>query len=248
MGQQDPVPLQQGADPRGPLHLAVLLSFSGAGGVERMVMNLVRELAAMPGLRLDLLSIRADGPHLTAIPANVRWLPLQAGHTLTAIPALVRYLCREKPQALLVAKDRAGRAALMARQLAGVDCRVVIRLGTNLSAALKNRSGIRRWWRTLPMRWLYPLVDRVVAVSDGVARDTVAITGLPAARVTVIRNPVITPGLLAQAQAPVAHPWLNLKTVPVIMGAGRLSDQKDFLTLLEAFAQVRRQRDCRLMI
>ncbi|MCB1639455.1 MAG: glycosyltransferase, partial [Thiothrix sp.] len=67
-------------------------------------------------------------------------------------------------------------------------------------------------------------------------------------RVQVIRNPVITPELLEQAQAPVTHPWLNPKTVPVIMGAGRLSHQKDFRTLLEAFAQVRQVRDCRLII
>ncbi|MCB1639454.1 MAG: glycosyltransferase, partial [Thiothrix sp.] len=156
MGQQDPVSPQQGTGRAGPLHLAVLLSFSGAGGVERMVMNLVRELAAINGLQLDLLTIRADGPHLRNIPANVRWLPLRAGHTLLAIPELVRYLRRDRPQALLVAKDRAGRAVLLARSLAGMDCRVVIRLGTNLSAALENRSGLKRWLRTLPMRWLYP--------------------------------------------------------------------------------------------
>ena len=38
-------------------------------------------------------------------------------------------------------------------------------------------------------------VDRVIAVSQGVADDTVRVTGLPASRVTVVRNPVITPRL-----------------------------------------------------
>src|SRR5574338_298398 len=199
--------------------LAVLISFSGEGGVERMVLNLVEGFAAR-GLGVDLLAIRADSAHLSELPHGVR----------------------------LVAKDRAIRAAVLARGLAGVRTRIVGRLGTNLSAALEGRAGLARWLRTAPMRWFYPKVDHVVCVSQGVLEDTRALTGLPAERLSVIRNPVVTPRLAELADQPVDHPWAGDPAVPLVLGAGRLTEQKDFPTLVRAFARLRAGRPARLAI
>jgi len=227
--------------------LGVLISFSGDGGVERMVLNLVAEFARR-GLVVDLLTIRAQGGHLNALPDSVRPVRFRAQHTLTCLPELMSYLRRTPPKALLVAKDRAGRAALVARRFSGAKLPVWIRLGTNLSAALERKSALARWWRTAPMRRFYAMADGVIAVSEGVAEDTRKITGLPAGRVRVIRNPVITGRLAELAQAPVPHPWLADKIVPVILGVGRLTVQKDFATLLKAFARVQAQQPARLII
>ena len=227
--------------------LAIFMSFSGQGGVERMVLNLLEGFTAR-GVEVDLLAVRSGPDSLDKLPQGVRLIDLKAGHTSTALPALVRYLRRERPRAMLAAKDRAIRTAVIARRLAGVDTRLVGRLGTNLSASLEGRSGLQRASRYLPMRWLYPSVDSIVAVSAGVAEDIRAITGLPEDKVTVIRNPVITPRLATLAEKSVDHPWLQPGQPPVILGAGRLTRQKDFPSLLRAFAEVRRQRDCRLII
>ncbi|PCK10060.1 MAG: glycosyl transferase [Alteromonadaceae bacterium] len=229
------------------MKLAVLISFSGAGGVERMVMNLVREFAQQYE-QLDLLVIRARGPHFANIPDNVSIIKLRSSHTLTAIPELMRYFKDSRPDAMLVAKDRAGRAAVIAKSLAGAKTRIVVRLGTNLSTALAHRSRISAWWRTAPMRRIYAKVDQVVAVSQGVADDVHKITGLDKDRISVIRNPVITDDFDSKAQAPFDHPWLNKKTCPVVIGVGRLSEQKDFATLINAFAKLLERRPCRLII
>jgi hypothetical protein len=108
--------------------LAVLASFSGSGGVERMLVNLLRGFVAA-GRRVDLLLIRDQSPHLRELPAEINRLPLGTDHSLLAIPALARYLRRQRPPALLVVKERAGRAAVLARGLAGTDTRLVLRLG-----------------------------------------------------------------------------------------------------------------------
>lgn len=210
-------------------------------------MNLVRGFVDL-GRRVDLVVMRAEGPHLTGLPAEVRLVRLGVRHSLLAPPALARYLRETRPSALLAAKDRAGRAAVLARALAGTDTRIVLRLGTNLSTAMADRPAIVRWLRYWPIRRLYPRVDQIVAVSQGVAEDTAKIARLPAGRIRVIRNPVISPGLLALAHAPCPHPWLEPGQPPVILGMGRLQRQKDFPTLVRAFAQVRRGRPCRLLI
>ncbi|MDD3517445.1 MAG: glycosyltransferase [Chromatiales bacterium] len=226
--------------------LAVLVSYSGAGGVERMMTNLVTAFAA-DGQPLDLLLIRDDSEHLTALPSNVRVIRLGSRHALTTVPALVRYLRRARPSVLLAAKDRAGRAALIARALAGIDTRIVIRLGTHLGAALEARHPLSRWLRTAPMHLLYRHADAVIAVSEGVAADTARITGLAPGRIHVVRNPVVTATLQAGAAQPVPHPWLEA-SVPVILGIGRLTRQKDFPTLLHAFARLRAERPARLIL
>lgn len=228
--------------------LAVLISLSGEGGVERMVLNLVRAFAAVPDLAVDLVLIRDESRHLRGLPGGVRIVRLGVRHSALAVPAIARYLRRERPDALLAAKDRAGRAALLARGFTGVPTRVVLRLGTTLSEAIKGRSAPRRWLRYLPIRALYRRADAIVAVSEGVAADVRATARVPPRLVQVVRNPVVTPELFREAAAPVDHPWLEDPTVPVVMGIGRLTRQKDFPTLIRAFAAARRQRPLRLVI
>jgi hypothetical protein len=172
--------------------VTVFASFSGAGGVERMLVNLMRGFIDL-GRPVNLLLAGSDSPHLARLPSAVRRVDLGSRHTLTAAIGLARYLRRERPQVLLAAKDRAGRAAVIARRIAGADTRIVLRLGTNLSAAMAGRSAFDRWLRYAPIRRLYPGIEHIVAVSNGVAEDTVAIARYPRARISVIRNPVITP-------------------------------------------------------
>ncbi len=228
--------------------LALLVSFSGAGGVERMVLNLVNAIAEQ-GVRIDLLLIKTDSRHLQELHPSINRIDLGTGHTLTSLLPLTRYLRRVHPPCLLAAKDRAGRIAVIARALAGArETRLGLRLGTNLTAAFAHKSPWRMWLRRLPIRLLYPRIDRIVAVSEGVRQDTLTVSGVAPSRVSVIRNPVITPHLEAAASAPIPHPWLSEKTQPVILGAGRLTLQKDFPVLLRAFAELRASRPCRLII
>jgi glycosyltransferase involved in cell wall biosynthesis len=230
--------------------IAVLASFSGTGGVERMLVNLLHGFVAL-GREVDLLTIRAASPYLDDLPPGVQHIDLGTRHSLTAVGALARRLRSEPPAVLLAAKDRAGRAAVRARRRAGSATPIVMRLGTNLAAALSGRQPLQRWLRVTAVRRGWRHIDHIVAVSAGVAADTAAIADYPGGRISVIHNPVITAALRARAAEPCPHPWLAAEAqaaAPVILGAGRLERQKDFPTLLRAFAALRAERPARLVI
>jgi glycosyltransferase involved in cell wall biosynthesis len=71
---------------------------------------------------------------------------------------------------------------------------------------------------------------------------------LPRERIDAIHNPVVTPELAARAAALLDDPWFQPGEPPVIIGVGRLAVQKDFGTLLRAFARVRSRRPARLVV
>lgn len=230
-----------------PPRIAILVAFTGDGGVEHMVTRLIDGFLAQ-GVRVDVLLIKERGGHARRIPAAARIIRLHAATSLLAIPAVVRYLRRERPEAVLAAKDRAGRAALIARAMARVDTRVVLRLGMHLSGSLAGKSRLRRWSRWLPVRLLYPQADHVVTVADAVAEDFAIHGGLCRKRLTVIPNPSVPPDLAERLAEPAGHAWLTRRDRPVILAAGRLRPQKDFATLLMAFARLRARSALRLVI
>lgn len=227
--------------------IAIYISFSGEGGVERMISNLIHEFVRL-GHPVDLLLIKAKGEHLSRLPKEVNVIKLGSDHSAFTLLPLIRYLRKEQPKCLLAAKHRAIVIAVLARMFAKTTTRIVGRLGTNLSRALEGKSALRKWLWHAPMRKIYPRVDQIIPVSEGVLEDVASITGLGSDKLHVIRNPVITPEMYTLADQPAEHPWFNDGGAPIILGAGRFTRQKDFITLIKAFAKVRKQRECRLVL
>jgi glycosyltransferase involved in cell wall biosynthesis len=98
------------------------------------------------------------------------------------------------------------------------------------------------------IRWLYPKADAIVAVSRGVGDSLAVVTGIPRERIHVIHNPLVSAELTADAEHSPGHPWFDKPRLPVVLGVGRLVPQKDFDTLIRAFALVRQQARGRLLI
>jgi len=217
------------------------------GGAERVVLNLAEGFAAR-GLRTDLVLAKAEGHFLDSVTPRVRVVDLKASRVLTSLRPLVGYLKRERPVVLAAALDHANLVAMAASRLAGAGTRIVIAVHCTFEKGDHAKRDVRL--RVLP--WLlgrfHHWADAVVAVSEGVARDVVQTAGIPRDRVSVIPNPVITPGLLPAAAERPAHPWLEDPQYPVVLGVGRLAAQKNFPLLIEAFAAMGPDIRARLVI
>ena len=227
--------------------IAILVSFSGEGGVEKMLTNLAAGFLAR-GVDVDFLLVKDRGKHVDSIPAGARVIKSGVSSSMGSLPWIVKYLRRARPDAVLAAKDRAGRAAVLARKISGVSTRLVIRLGTHLSESMKGKNRLQKALRYYPAKWFYPGADAIVCVSPGVLEDFVNITGLARSRFRVVSNPVVTPELSELASKQLQDEWFPDPSASSILAVGRMTDQKDFSTLLQAFAQLYQQKKCRLLI
>ena len=209
------------------------------------------ELRRAPSKIWSRLRVLAADPAGLASLLRPVLLPISTSSKVRYLPDLVHYLRRERPQVLLSAMTDMNLAALWARRLAKVPTKLVISEHINLSQWVQ-ASANRRKWR---YRFLLPLVARtypwaeaIIAVSTGVADDLSTQTAIPRERILTIYNPVVTPDLEEKSRASCAHPWFAPGSPPVLLAVGRLAEQKDFPTLLRAFARVRRARPARLLI
>ena len=231
--------------------LAIYLPNLKGGGVERMRLNLAPALEAR-GFEVAFVLDRPEGELLDSVPSSARIIVLDAPRTLAAAPRLAAYLRRDRPDVLLSGLGHNNVIALAAGRLSGASTKIVVSQHNYLSREARAFNSLR--YRALPLlyRLALPFADGIIAVSKGVADDMAAATGLERSRINVIHNPVVTADLAARAAAPVGHAlakaWLDDDARPVLVAAGRLVAQKDYPTLLRAFAYVRAARPCRLLI
>jgi glycosyltransferase involved in cell wall biosynthesis len=227
--------------------VALFLPSLGVGGVERNTLRLAQGFLERH-IAVDLVLAKAEGEWLSRVPQGIRVVDLGTPRALLSLPGLAGYLHRERPVALLAAKDYINIIAILAKQLSRVRTRVVVSVRIHLSRDAHYATSFRARLMPLLVRLFYRWADEIVAVSEGVAVDLAHITGLPRERIRVIYNPVVHARLLERASEPIKHGWFAAGEAPVIIGVGRITRQKDFVTLVQAFALVRARRPVRLMI
>lgn len=227
-----------------PLKICLFLYGLTQGGVPRRSLSLAQALAeaghaveivtVAGGNRTGALGDRVRHAALAPILAFLPWVSRTRRRQFAlARPLFKRHLARTRPDVIIAADTYANLCAVTVRESARRQASPVLILTQRKHAstyAAKKPALIAR------LRREYPRADAIVGVSQGVADDLIDI-GLPASRVSAIYNPVIAGGPPVPAARP-DHPWFADATVPVIVAAGRLAPQKDFPTLLRAFARL----------
>ena len=248
------------AQARPAAHIALLIANLGGGGAQRKMVSLANAFVAR-GHRVDLLTAEDGGVLHDRVDPRVQIrsfenfrtrLPGIAGtkrrRMLAAVAPLARYLREEKPRVLMSTSDSVNVAAVRAHARAGSDARLVLRIDNQIARSpdvAGSRSQRRRERR---VRRYFPCADFVVAISHGVGEDVLRHGGCRPEQLRVLHNPSVDPGLAKRALEPPGHPWLEGPGPPVVLGVGRLVPQKDFVTLLDAFAKVRAETAARLVI
>ena len=235
-------------DPR-PRQIAIFIPSLNGGGAERAMATLANGFAQR-GYAVDLVLVNAAGVFRNEVTNNVRIVDLGAKRVLSSTCQLAAYLRRTQPDVLLSAMSHVNLIAIWVRFLTRVRTRVVVSERSTFSYAmqgLKKRS-IAAWLIPKLVRISYPMADAVVSVSNGVQKDLLHHVHLSPKRSHVIYNPVVDDILIKRAAESLDHPWFQPEEPPVILAVGRLTEAKNYSLLIKAFAQLRSERQCRLLI
>lgn len=232
--------------------ITFLLHNVDSGGVERVSVNLLKELIKYPIL-IDLVLFKKQGNFLAEVPPEVRVieLPNASSGRLRRIFPLMHYLRRERPSVLISQLVQFNIIAVIAKFLSGIPMHVLLveHLGFNsLENKLINNFNEKIGFLNFLRRFFYPRSNMVAAVSQGLATELEHHLNMRSGTINVLYNSVLDQNLTLKAQSPLDHLWFKTGEPPVFLAVGRLAPQKDFSTLIKAFSIFRQKHVARLMI
>ena len=240
--------------------IAILLPFLGGGGIERSMQRLARGFVDR-GFQVDVLVSHVAEPRMLAgflapirlVKLNSCALPRVPGvistrmwQNLSLVVPIAWYLRRNDVDALLVAQAIV--PAGLAHWLAGSKTRLVLRQASHHSAFATSRRPALVAFTGRMKRLVFRRATAIVANSSDSADDLARVTGFPRELIHVIFNPAADDSIISLAEEPVPPGVPISDGVPTIVSVGRLAKEKDFPTLIKAFAKVRAELECRLVI
>ncbi|QSG11341.1 Glycosyltransferase [Halapricum desulfuricans] len=229
--------------------IAIYLPELTPGGAQRVTVDLANGLAER-GHRVELVVSYPGGQLRPEVTDSVEIVdlstPIVPGLGIVAsVPSLVRYLRRTRPLILFSAMTYANVVATVATRLSRSGTPIVIVEHTTIGMEIGGKRNVT----TRLARWVYPMADRAIAVSEGVAASIRERTGLGAERVVVLPNPVPVDDIRERAEGGVVVPWLDDPDLAVVLWVGRFAPEKDLPTLLGAFDRLHERRpDTRLVL
>jgi len=219
----------------------------GGGGAERVMATLANEFNRA-GFEVDLVLVNQAGSYLNDLDPGINVVNLASRRTLYSLLPLIRYLRKRRPEVLFSTMGYMNIIAILARVFSGVSSRLFVREAVTVSVSAKNTGDFKEKFIMFMLKYFYAVSDGVITPCQGVAEDLIRVVGVSKKLVTVIPNPLDLKAIRERSITPLDHLRINSNDMPLILGVGRLTAQKDFQTLISAFDKVAKVYRVRLII
>lgn len=210
-----------------------------SGGAGKAATQYARVFSEL-NFNVTIVAGRADLKISSMLPKNLSLKILGMRGRMPPIISLSEAIRHIRPHIALVIGMGNGLPFNFALRLAGKTCIVIHREVNAPHAMLSQHSRLRRAIELRMGRFAYERADHIICLTRAMYRELSDDWHIPANKLHLIYNGVDIP---TKDSGP-----RELHEPPDILCVGRLSDQKDIPTLLQAFAVLRRRQQCRLKI
>jgi len=232
--------------------VAFLINSMGRGGAERIVQLLLEQFIADKDLEIVLILL--ENKIAYQLPEGIEAISLfshlnnylQKFFALFVGALKLRNITTQyKVLAILSFLERSNFVNVLAR-LFGSSHRAIISEHTNPQYSYHSRS-LKNSIAKLLLRVLYARANKIIAVSGGVKKTLVGAFAIKEEKIQVIHDPCDINKIEEVSCEPVNRPWFN-EEIPIIITVGRLIEPKGHWHLIHAFAKIRTEMHCRLVI
>lgn len=216
----------------------------GSGGAARTFLNIINNLDRQKFSPL-LVTLDYEADYESYLKEDIRFIKLDTKRLRSAIFPLAKLIRKEKADIVFSTIPNYNTIAILARLFSFTKAKNVVREAAYLGGDPKTDAKLKLYGM------LYGFSSRVIALSEGVKANIVKRYNVKDRNINVIYNPIDIEGIEAAAERaePIAEEaGLFTDDTKTIVTAGRLVDDKDHVTLLEAFAKVKENVSSRLII
>jgi glycosyltransferase involved in cell wall biosynthesis len=219
-----------------PLNVLFFSPSLGVGGAEMQVLRLLQRLDRA-SIRPSLSVARGGGSYESRLPADISVHVCTHGinssllSVASSIVALRQRIERERPDVVMALLEHASVVLVSALALLAHPPKLVLGIQNNFSQTLATVPRSLAWLLPRLYRRAYERADHVIAISRGVARDLSQHLPSTAPKTSVVYNAGMDEELEQLARAPLAE---ARSARPLLVACGRLSEQKDYVTLIRA--------------
>jgi glycosyltransferase involved in cell wall biosynthesis len=229
------------------LKILCVIPNMGSGGAEKVMLTLL-EFLNRDRFEPVLVLFEANGAYFDSIPESIRVITLGKESRYSAL-SLVKKLSRlfidESPDIILSFLWYANVISIMAKRSSDTSAPLIVGVHNIMSMSLKGQR-FERVKRFLISK-AYPRADLVLILSNTMREDMATNFKIPVPLMRIVHNPMDIERIEALSLEEPDHPWFS-ENIPVVISVGRLHRQKNYPTLLKAFAKLREEGDFRLII